>query len=122
MPAAPDDLPAHLRELLPLTSAVYFILFALVDGEKHGYAIMQDVSVLSADEVHMGPGTLYTTIQRLLELRLIEQSPTKSREDARRVYYRLTRAGKSLLEAETARLTALVRLARKKRLVPRNVL
>lgn len=122
MPATPDDLPNHLRELLPLTPAVYFILFALVDGEKHGYAIMQDVSVLSAEEVRMGPGTLYTTIQRLLELRLIEQSPTKSREDARRVYYRLTRAGKSLLEAETARLTVLVRLARKKRLVPRNVL
>lgn len=122
MPATPDDLPNYLRELLPLTPAVYFILFALVDGEKHGYAIMQDVSVLSADEVCMGPGTLYTTVQRLLELRLIEQSSTKSRDDARRVYYRLTRTGKSLLEAETARLTALVRLAQKKRLVPRNVL
>ena len=120
MTAAPDHLPDHLRELIPLTPAVFFILFALADGEKHGYAIMQDVSLLSDKSVRMGPGTLYTTIQRLLDLRLIEQTATKSRTDARRVYYRLTRPGKSLLETETARLETLVRLAQKKRMALRN--
>ena len=120
MPPAPDNLPDHLRELMPLTPAVFFILFALADGEKHGYAIMQDVSSLSDKNVHMGPGTLYTTIQRLLDLHLIQQTATKSRADARRVYYRLTRPGKSLLEAETARLRTLVRLAQKKRMALRN--
>jgi DNA-binding PadR family transcriptional regulator len=120
MTAAPDNLPDHLRELIPLTPAVFFILFALADGEKHGYAIMQDVATLSDKNVRMGPGTLYTTIQRLLDLRLIEQTATKSRADARRVYYRLTRTGKSLLEAETARLETLVRLAQRKRMALRN--
>jgi DNA-binding PadR family transcriptional regulator len=120
MTPAPDNLPDHLRELMPLTPAVFFLLFALADGEKHGYAIMQDVSSLSDKNVHMGPGTLYTTIQRLLDLHLIRQTATKSRADARRVYYRLTRPGKSLLEAETARLRTLVRLAQKKRMALRN--
>lgn len=114
------QLPAHLAELIPLTPAVFFILFALSEGEKHGYAIMQKVVTLSDEKVRMGPGTLYTTIQRLLDFRLIEQTATKSPTDSRRVYYRLTSQGKALLEAETARLDALVRLAQKKGMVFRN--
>ena len=120
MPSSHNQLPAHLAELIPLTPAVFFILFALSEGEKHGYAIMQEVATLSDEKVHMGPGTLYTTIQRLLDLRLIEQTATKSRTDSRRVYYRLTGSGKALLGAETARLDALVRLAQKKGMVLRN--
>jgi DNA-binding PadR family transcriptional regulator len=120
MPSSPDNLPEHLRELIPLTPSVFFILFALADGERHGYAIMQEVATLSDGKVRMGPGTLYTTIQKLLDLRLIEQTSTKSRTDSRRVYYRLTRQGKALLEAETARLDALVRLAQKKGTVLRH--
>ena len=81
---------------LPLTPAVFFILFALADGEKHGYAIMQDVGRLSGDKVRMGPATLYTTIQRLLDLSLIEETKSSIEEEGRRRYYRLTRAGKSL--------------------------
>ena len=64
----------------------------------------------------MGPGTLYTTIQRLLELGLIAETSTKSEADARRRYYRLTRTGRAVLETETGRLEALVRLARKREL------
>lgn len=120
MSSSNNHLPEALRGLLPLTPAVFFILFALADGEKHGYAIMQEVAKLSEEKVRMGPGTLYTTIQRLLELRLIEQTSTKSPADSRRVYYRLTRMGKALLEAETARLNALVRLAQRKGLGLRN--
>ena len=105
------------RKLMPLTPAVFFILFALADGEKHGYAIMQQVSVLSGAKVRMGPGTLYTTIQRLLALSLIEET-TSDEGDERRRYYRLTRAGKTILQAEIARMDAVLKIAQKKKLVP----
>jgi len=106
------------RDLLPLTPAVFFILFALADGEKHGYAIMQQVGVLSGDKVRMGPGTLYTTIQRLLGLALIEETATRDERDERRRYYRLTRAGKAILQAEIGRMDAVLRIAQQKRLAP----
>jgi DNA-binding PadR family transcriptional regulator len=108
------------RRLAPLTPAVFFILFALADGEKHGYAIMQQVKVLSERKFQMGPGTLYTTVQRLLGLRVIEETATKDESDRRRRYYRLTGAGKSLLEAELARMQALLRAAHHKNLVPQH--
>ena len=96
---------------LPLTPAVFFILFALADGEKHGYAIMQEVSKLSAGKFRMGPGTLYTTIQRLLDLKLIAETKDSIEEEGRRRYYKLTRAGKSLFASELARMDAVLRLA-----------
>ena len=114
-------LPDQLQQWLPLTPAVFFILFALADGEKHGYAIMQAVATLSGETCRMGPGTLYSTIQRLSDLRLIEESagPAASTErESRRRYYRLTHNGKILLEAEVGRMESVVRLARRKRLVP----
>ena len=106
------------RKLLPLTPAVFFILLALADGEKHGYAIMQEVSVLSDQQVQMGPGTLYTTIQRLLDLMLIAETATSKNEEGRRRYYRLTGAGLALLETEIGRMQAVLRVARQKRLKP----
>ena len=106
-----------LRNMLPLTPAVFFILFALAEGEKHGYAIMQDVGELSSGEVKMGPGTLYTTIQRLLDRGLIEETRTDESESRRR-YYRLTRTGKLLLEAEVGRMEKVVRIAQQRKLVP----
>jgi len=110
---ASDD----LEQLLPLTPAVFFVLFALAEGEKHGYAIMQVVSTLSENKVRMGPGTLYTTIQRLLNLSLIEEvvgSSDATDREGRRRYYRLTRNGKTLLEAEVDRMESVVRRARRK--------
>src|SRR5438094_2295528 len=74
MPTAANRVPDDLQHLLPLTPAVFFILFALADGEKHGYAIMQTASRISDNHFRMGPGTLYTTIQRLLDLDLIEET------------------------------------------------
>jgi len=123
MPSKTNSIPADLRHLLPLTPAVFYILFALVDGEKHGYAIMQDVLTLSEDRFRMGPGTLYTTIQRLLNLSVIEEtagSGDASDHEARRRYYRLTRNGKILLEAEISGLESVVRRARRKKLTPRT--
>ena len=118
MPQKKNHISEEHRKLLPLTPAVFFILFALADGEKHGYAIMQQVSVLSDRQFRMGPGTLYTTIQRLLELGLIEETTTTSEQDSRRRYYRLTRAGKALFETEINRVNALLRLAQQKNLMP----
>ena len=112
------NLPEELLPLLPLTPAVFYVLFALADGEKHGYAIMQEMSVLSDGKFRIGPGTLYTTLQRLLDLGLIEEVKwSRSPEDSRRRYYRLMGSGKSLLEAELARMDSVMRLARRRKLV-----
>ena len=71
-------IPESVRELLPLSPAVFYILFALAEGKKHGYAIMKGAETVSGGQFTMGPGTLYTTIQRLLELGLIEETSTPS--------------------------------------------
>jgi DNA-binding PadR family transcriptional regulator len=121
MPSA-KRVPDDLQHLLPLTPAVFFILFALADGEKHGYAIMQSVSRISDNQFRMGPGTLYTTIQRLLDLDLIEETENaggRSDHESRRRYYKLTRTGKTVLTADLNRMESVVRLARNKKLVPK---
>jgi DNA-binding PadR family transcriptional regulator len=112
------DLPEEALRLIPLTPAVFFILFALTDGERHGSAIMQQTAKLSDGRFRMGPGTLYTTIQRLLELSLIEEASEKNSPESRRRYYRLTRTGRALLEMEINRLGAVLQLASEKRLWP----
>jgi DNA-binding PadR family transcriptional regulator len=113
------NLSRELRALLPLTPAVFYVLFALADGEKHGYAIMQQTSALSDGRFRMGPATLYTTLQRLLDFGLIKETEgNRSPQDSRRRYYRLLSDGKSLLEAEIARMDSAVQLARKRKLAP----
>jgi len=114
------DNPDPLRELLPLTPAVFYILFALAEGEKHGYAIMKEVEDISGGQFTMGPGTIYTTIQRLLELGLIEENLSSSNSERRRRYYRLLRRGRQILEAELNRMESLVRSAQRRKLVPRE--
>jgi len=117
-----NRIPDNLQRLLPLRSAVFFILFALAEGEKHGYAIMQAVSRISDHQFRMGPGTLYTTIQRLLDLELIEETESAGAHadhESRRRSYKLTRMGKTLLSADVNRMESVVRLARDKKLVPR---
>jgi DNA-binding PadR family transcriptional regulator len=112
-----SGLPDEVKGLMPLTPAVFFILLALADGQKHGYAIMQEVADLSEGKFRMGPGTLYTTIQRLLDLSLIaEVAAVESGGDSRRRYYKLGREGRALLESEVARLESVVRVARQKSL------
>jgi DNA-binding PadR family transcriptional regulator len=115
-----QTLPQELKSLLPLTAAVFYVLFSLAGGEKHGYAIMQETAKLSDSKFHMGPGTLYTTLQRLLDLGLIEEieAGRSAVQDSRRRYYRLSGNGKSLLETELARMDLVVRLARRRKLVP----
>lgn len=109
----PDD-------LLPLTPAVFNILLALASGEKHGYGIMQEVASQTGGKVKMGPGTLYGSIKRIIEMGLIEESderPDPVLDDERRRYYRLTGFGQSVARAEAERLHGLVQEARNKRLL-----
>ena len=108
------------EDLLPLTPAVFHILLALVEGERHGYAIMQEVAATSNGQVKMGPGTLYGSIKRMLAARLIEESadrPDPTLDDERRRYYRLTSWGRRVLAAEANRLAALVQLAQARRVL-----
>src|ERR1017187_2084224 len=95
---------------LPLTPAVFAILLALADGEKHGYAIMKEAALPEGGAINLGPGTLYGTIDRLVRDALVEE--TGLTDDARRRYYRLTDLGHRALAAETARLSASLRPAR----------
>ncbi len=109
------------ESLLPLSAAVFHILVALADRDRHGYAIMQDVAVRTSGQVQLSAGTLYSSIRRLLEQGLIEElseSPDRSSTDERRRYYRLTRFGRRVATAEVARLNNLVKQARATGLVP----
>ena len=95
-----------------LPSASLHIVLALLEGEKHGYALMGDVERISDGAIKMGPGTLYGTLKRLLSDGLIEETATRSDSelnDERRRYYRLTAEGAQVASAELARLQTLVR-------------
>jgi DNA-binding PadR family transcriptional regulator len=104
------------EDLLPLTPAEFQVLLALAEGERHGYAIMQDVRVQTNGQLQIGPGTLYTLLDRLLTSGVIEESARRpeQNEDQRRRYYHLGRRGRKVLEAEAQRLEALVRAARRR--------
>ncbi len=107
---------------LPLTPAVFHILLALSDGEKHGYGIMKEVAHATDGRMRMGPGTLYGTIGRLITAGLIEESderPDPALDDQRRRYYRATDLGQRVVAAEARRLESLVKIARKKQLLAR---
>jgi DNA-binding PadR family transcriptional regulator len=118
-----DRTRAPLTDFLPLTPAIAHILLALADGERHGYGIMREVERITHGATRMGPGTLYGTIKRLQASGLIEESderPDPELDDERRRYYRMTRLGMQVLEAESARMAGLVAAARLKRILPRT--
>ena len=105
--------------LLPLPPAVFHILIALGEGEKHGYAVMQEVAERTDGKVRMSPGTLYGSIRKMLDDGLIEEL-FKRGDDERRRYYRVTKFGRTVAAAEAERLTALLHHARLNGLVPRK--
>lgn len=109
------------EELLPLTPAVFNILLALADGEKHGYGIMQEVEANTKGQVLMGPGTLYGSIKRLLQASLIEESDERvdpeMDDPRRRAYYRLTELGRRTLRMEAERLASQVQIAKTKKVL-----
>ena len=99
-------------DLLPLTPAVFSILLALAGSEKHGYAIMKEAALPEGGGVHMGPGTLYGSLDRMIASGLIEE--TGFTDNERRRYYRITRFGREVFNAEAARLARMVSAARRK--------
>jgi DNA-binding PadR family transcriptional regulator len=109
--------------LLPLPPATLHILLAVADVDRHGYAIIQEVAARTGGEVRLSAGTLYRSIQRMVELDLIEetdQRPAAGDDDERRRYYRITPFGREVACAEVERLQALVKLARTCGLAPRR--
>jgi len=110
------------EDLLPLPAATFHILVALLDEERHGYAIIQDVEARTGGELRLSAGTLYRSIARMVEQGLIaEVARRRSRDDdERRRYYRLTEFGLDVARAEMRRLDRLVRLARARGLTPRT--
>jgi DNA-binding PadR family transcriptional regulator len=112
---------AKTGDQVPLTPAMFHILLALADRERHGYGIMQEITALTEGAMRLGPGTLYRSIKVLLEAGLITESderPDPALDDERRRYYRLTDRGRGMAEAEAERLAALVRAARSRQLLP----
>jgi DNA-binding PadR family transcriptional regulator len=111
------------EEFLPLTPAMFHILLALADKERHGYHIMREVDERTSGNVKLGPGTLYGSIKRMMADGLIEEleeRPDPELDDERRRYYRLTDFGFRVATAEAQRLEQMVRSARAKKLLPRT--
>jgi len=106
--------PDSAAALLPLPPATFHILLAVADEDRHGYAILQEVATRTAGTVKMSAGTLYRSIQRMVEQDLIDETaarPSPELDDERRRYYRITPFGLEVARAETARLQAMVRIA-----------
>ena len=111
------------EELLPLTPALFHILLALADRDRHGYDIMREVDERTEGKMRLGPGTLYGSIKRMLSGGLIEEvdeRPDPEMDDERRRYYRLTDFGYRLAVAEAERLASLVKSARNKKLLAKS--
>jgi DNA-binding PadR family transcriptional regulator len=114
---------ADVDALLPLTPATLHILMALAEEERHGYAILQDVEQRTGGQVTLSAGTLYRTIQRMLEEGLlveIQKRPPAELDDERRRYYGITAFGAAVARAEASRLAALLRLVRASGFAPRS--
>jgi DNA-binding PadR family transcriptional regulator len=98
----------------PLTPAVFYILLALADGQKHGYAIMKQINDDAGNSLRMGPGTLYGSLHRMEAAGLVEELEVENSEHERRRYYRLTGSGQCALDGELARLRQALSAAKKK--------
>lgn len=109
------------ESLLPLPSATFHILISLAAGDRHGYAIIHDVAARTNNQLRLGAGTLYRSLQRMLEQGLIVETgdrPTPELDDERRRYYRIAPFGEAVARAEARRLTELVRLAHQSGFAP----
>lgn len=118
-PTADSD----VSKFLPLPQAVFQMLVALADQDRHGYAIMQDVAARTGGSLKLSPGTLYGSIKRMLEDGLIvevDARPSRDEDDERRRYYRITQFGRVVAQAEADRLTVLLRQARAAGLTPKR--
>ena len=112
-----------VEKFLPLPPATFHILMAVADDDRHGYAIIQDVAERTGGAVRLSAGTLYRSIQRMLEDGLlieVDERPDPEEDDERRRYYRITPFGRAVARAEAQRLADLIKLARASGFVPRK--
>ena len=112
------------ESLLPLQTAMFHILVALADRERHGYSIMQDIATRTGGKVRLSAATLYSSIRRMLEQGLVaelRESPDPDCQDERRRYYALTAFGRRVAIAEAQRLTAMLSQARETGLIPKKL-
>jgi DNA-binding PadR family transcriptional regulator len=103
------------EELLPLPPATFHILLAVADEDRHGYGIIVDIEARTNGKLRLSPGTLYRSIQRMVEQGLIvetDERPAPEFDDERRRYYRITGFGVEVARAEAERLSSLVDQAR----------
>ncbi|HUR79449.1 MAG TPA: PadR family transcriptional regulator [Thermoanaerobaculia bacterium] len=113
------DILNHMSSSLP--AATFHILLSLAEEERHGYAIIKDIEASTNDELRLSPGTLYRSIQRMLEEGLIVESgrrPARALDDERRRYYRITPSGIAAARAELRRLAEMIRIGRERGLKP----
>jgi DNA-binding PadR family transcriptional regulator len=109
--------------MLPLQPATFHILMVLGDEDRHGYAIIQEIAARTGGAIRLSAGTLYRSLQRMVEQGLIEETadrPAPDEDDERRRYYHITKFGAAVARAEARRLQELVRLARASGFVPRS--
>jgi DNA-binding PadR family transcriptional regulator len=112
---------SDIAALIPLPNATFHILMAVAQEDRHGYGIIQDVARRTEGELRLSAGTLYRSIQRMLEQGLVvetEDRPAPEFDDERRRYYRISAFGTAVARAETRRLAQLVRMARMQGLLP----
>lgn len=112
-----------IKEKTLLTPAVFYILLALSGRELHGYGIMKEVHEDSNGRVKMGPGTLYGSLKRMLDAKLVEECDKRvdsALDDERRIYYQITGLGKKALSAELERYSSIVKLAQELKLLPKT--
>jgi len=112
---------SDIAALIPLQTATFHILMAVAQEDRHGYGIIQDVARRTDGELRLSAGTLYRSIQRMLELGLIVETdhrPAPEFDDERRRYYRISVFGIAVARAETRRMAQLVRMARTQGLLP----
>jgi DNA-binding PadR family transcriptional regulator len=110
------------RELLPLTPAMFETLVALADGEKHGYAIIKEVSRRTGGAITLNAGTLYTLLRRFVNEGVVaetEERPDPALDDERRRYYRVTEFGRAVARAEARRMETALGMAHAKKLIPK---
>jgi len=109
------------ESFLPLPPATFHILIAVADEDRHGYAVIQDVAARTNGELKLSAGTLYRSIQRMLDQGLIVETSTRPApefDDERRRYYRITPLGIAVARAEARRHAQLVKMARVRGLAP----
>ena len=120
MPHTPPPPPSP-DSLLPLKPVVFQVLLSLVDGERHGYGLVQDIAERSAARIELEPGNLYRVLKAMMDEGVIEEAerrPAPDRDDERRRYYRITPFGRKVAMAEAARLDRVVADARARNLIP----